>query len=56
VRSQSPNPQTRMNAARLDRYQTELWPDEVQRVERAFPLYLDLVRGNECAGWFTRPG
>ena len=39
---------TQRNVARPQRYKTELWPAEVARVEKAFPLYLELVRGN-CA-------
>jgi hypothetical protein len=44
---------TRRNTARPERYRTDLWPDEVARVERAFPLFLELVRGNPCVGWFV---
>jgi hypothetical protein len=44
---------TRKNVARPQRYKTELWPDETTRIERAFPLYLDLVQGKPCVGWFA---
>jgi hypothetical protein len=47
---------TRKNVARRARYETELWPDEITRIEHAFPLYLEVVRGNPYVGWFdTRP-
>ena len=41
---------TQKNVARPNRYATELWPDAAARIERAFPLFLDLVRGKPCAG------
>jgi hypothetical protein len=44
---------TRKNVGRPHRYNTDLWPDEVARIERAFPMFLELVRGHPCAGWFT---
>lgn len=47
---------TRKNVARPERYKTELSIDEIARVERAFPLFLDVVGGNPPAGWFARPG
>lgn len=47
---------TQKNVARPERYKTELSRDEIARIERAFPLYLDVVRGNPPAGWFARPG
>jgi hypothetical protein len=47
---------TYKNVARPERYRTDLWPDEVARIERAFPLYLELVRGNPPAAWFQAPG
>lgn len=43
---------TRRNVARRDRGTDELWPDEVARIDRAFPLFLDLVRGEARPGWF----
>jgi hypothetical protein len=43
---------TQKNEARPDRYKTDLWPEELERIERAFPLFLELVRGNDL-GWFT---
>jgi hypothetical protein len=43
---------TQKNVARPERFRAELWPDELARVERAFPLFLELVRGNPCVGWF----
>ena len=45
---------TQKNEARPERYKTDLWPDELERIERAFPLFLELVRGNDL-GWFTSP-
>ena len=47
---------TQKNVARPERYKTELSIDEIARVERAFPLFLDVVGGNPPAGWFARPG
>lgn len=46
---------TQKNVARPERYKTELSRDEIERVERAFPLYLDVVNGNPPVGWFARP-
>jgi hypothetical protein len=43
---------TQRNVARPERYKTELWPDEIAHIERAFPLFIELARGNPCAGWF----
>jgi len=43
---------TQKNEARPDRYKTDLWPEELERIERAFPLFLELVQGND-RGWFT---
>lgn len=45
---------TQKNVARPERYKTELSLDEIARVEQAFPLYLDVVRGNPPPGWFVR--
>ena len=42
---------TQKNEAQPDRYQTDLWPEELERIERSFPLFLELVRGNDL-GWF----
>lgn len=44
---------TQRNVARPGRYRTDLWPEETARIERAFPLYLDLIRGNPRVGWFA---
>lgn len=46
---------TQLNVARPERYKTELSLAEIARIERAFPLYLDVVRGDPSPGWFTRP-
>jgi hypothetical protein len=46
---------TRRNVARVHRHVTDLWPEESARIERAFPMFLALVRGNPCAGWFEVP-
>lgn len=46
---------TQKNVARPERYKTELSLDEIVRIERAFPLYLEVVRGNPPVGWFARP-
>lgn len=43
---------TQRSVARPERYRTELWPDEITRIEQAFPLFLDLVRGRTHVGWF----
>lgn len=45
---------TQKNVARPQRHATELWPHEAARIERAFPLFLDLVGGQPCAGWYSR--
>ena len=45
---------TQRNEAVPERYKTALWPEETERIERAFPLYLELVRGNDL-GWFGAP-
>ena len=47
---------TQRNVARPERYKTELSIDEIARIERAFPLYLDVVAGKPPVGWFARPG
>ena len=44
---------TQRNVARPQRYRDELWPDEITRIEAAFPLFLDLVRGKPRVGWFV---
>ncbi len=44
---------TRRNVGRPHRYRTELWPGEITRIERAFPLYLELVQGTPATGWFA---
>ncbi len=46
---------TQKNVARPDRHRTDLSPEHVARIERAFPLYLELVRGHPYAGWFEKP-
>ncbi len=46
---------TQQNVARPERYKTELARDEIAKVERAFPLYLDAVGGEPPPGWFVRP-
>jgi sulfotransferase family protein len=43
---------TQKNEARPERYKTDLWPDELERIEAAFPLFLELVQGND-RGWFA---
>jgi len=43
---------TQKNEAVPDRYKTDLWPDELERIEKAFPLFLELVQGNDL-GWFS---
>lgn len=45
---------TQRNVAQPERYRRELWPSEVERVERAFPLLLELVSVNDL-GWFGSP-
>jgi hypothetical protein len=45
---------TQFNVGRAGRYQTDLWPDEIGRIERAFPLFLELIAGNDL-GWFGPP-
>jgi hypothetical protein len=45
---------TQMNEGLPERYKTDLWPEEIARIERAFPLYLELVKGNDL-GWFGVP-
>jgi hypothetical protein len=46
---------TQRNVGRTRRYKTDLWPAEITRIERAFPLFLELVAGNDL-GWFGVPG
>ena len=45
---------TQKNEALPERYKVDLWPHEVDRVEKAFPLYLELIRGHDL-GWFGAP-
>ena len=46
---------TQLNVGVAGRYATDLSPGECERVERAFPLFLELVRGNDL-GWFAASG
>ena len=45
---------TQRHVGRAGRYKDDLWPEEIERVERAFPLFLELVNGNDL-GWFGPP-
>lgn len=46
---------TQLNVGVAGRHMTDLSPDDCDRVERAFPLFLELVRGNDL-GWFAASG
>src|SRR5262245_48678845 len=43
---------TQLNVGVAGRHATDLAPDDCRRIERAFPLYLELVQGNDL-GWFV---
>ena len=38
---------TQQNEGLPERYKSDLWPDEIEKVERAFPLFIDLVAAND---------
>jgi hypothetical protein len=46
---------TQLYIGQAERYKADLWPDEIERIERSFPIFLELVAGRDL-GWFGAPG